>query len=380
MIRQAALLFCVIAVGFVESIVASEIEILSGRAMGTSYTLKIASRSETTSFEEAGRLIKNELERIEAIFSLYRPESELSRWNEAPADVWIDVSDDLYSVTQFAMELSRETHGAFDPTIRPLMKLWQLDSLASSWTPPSLEAIEETRKSIGADQIAFRTAPRAMQKRIESIQLDLNALVEGWAIDRIVSLLEANGFRNALFEIGGEFGSIGKSTESTPWQVGIEDPRNISQPIAKVPLSGESLCTSGSTKQGRVHNGNRYSHILDARTGRPIDHDLAAVSVLHSEAMVADGWSTALLVLGPKESLLIAERKGLAAISVRVTPQGSLVSLTANGANQFHHLNDGKTRSLWPNGIYWGLSVFALLGIAAVVSWHVSRSSVSLRR
>ena len=362
MVGQVNAILCVISVLVLKPLDASEMEVISGRAMGTSYTLKLASRSETTTSEEAGSLIKNELERIEAIFSLYRPESELSRWNEAPANTWIGVSDDLYLVTQFAIELCRETHGAFDPTIRPLMELWQLDSFAAAWAPPTLEAIEQRRKSIGADQIAFQTVPRAIQKRNESIQLDLNALVEGWAIDRIVSLLKANGFRNALFELGGEFGSIGKPTESTWWLVGIEDPRNVSQLISRVALNGEALCTSGSTKQGRVHNGNRYSHILDARTGRPISHDLVAVSVLHSEAMVADGWSTALLVLGPKESLVLAKKKELAACFVRATPKASLLSLTDRAGDRFQSTAAQDTPSSWSNGVYWGLSGIVLFG------------------
>ena len=375
----AAVGFWMISVLVLGRTVAAEIQIISGRAMGTSYTLKLASVSETTSVDEASILVKDELERIEAIFSLYRPESELSRWNQAKSNEWIEVSDDLYLVCQFAIELSRETDGAFDATIRPILKLWQLDSLSPSWSPPSLDAIEECKKHIGYDKIELQTRPRAILKRNDSIQLDLNALVEGWAIDRIVSLLAARGFHNALFELGGEFGCLGKPTESTKWRVGIEDPRSVSRLISKVHLSSESLCTSGSTKQGREHNGNRYTHILDPRTGRPIDHDLVAVSVLHPNAMMADGWSTALLVMGPKEALAIAELKGLAVGFVRVTHNEIQVNCTANATDRFQIVSTQSitarwpTTASWPNRVLWVVTVFAILGFVIKIAMRGRR-------
>ena len=357
--------FCIMVLLLLDRNIAAEIKIVSGRAMGTSYTLKLAGPSETTSFDEASTAVKDELERIETIFSLYRPESELSRWNEAKANEWIEVSEDLYLVAQFAMELSRETDGAFDPTVRPLMRLWQLDSLAPAWAPPSLEAIEECRTKIGSNQIEFQANPRSILKRSEAIQMDLNALVEGWAIDHVVSLLTRSGFGRALFELGGEFGSIGRPTDSVPWQVGIEDPKNPSRLITKVALTGESLCTSGNTKQGRVHRGQRYSHILDPRTGRPVDHDMATVSVLHASAMVADGWSTALLVLGPKASRAFAERKGLCVGFVRITPEGVHMSSTAESSDRFQRSNADVTPSSWPHWVMSGISVFVLVGFFA---------------
>lgn len=347
---------------------ADHIEIISGRAMGTSYSLKLASQSETTSLNEADVLVKNELERIEAIFSLYRSESELSRWNAAREGEWLEVSEDLYRVIEFAIELSRQTQGAFDPTIRPLMELWQLNSLSATWQPPTEEAIQETKKFVGVNQIELRAAPLAIFKRNGMVKLDLNALVEGWTIDRIRSLLEAYRYYNFLFELGGEFGAVGKPKRASKWRVGTEDPRNPARLISKVALKDEALCTSGSTKQGRMYRDTRYSHILDPRTGRPIDHGLAAVSVLHSKAMYADGWSTALMVLGPREGMLMAEQKGLIASFVDGTQPASQIHSTSVALDRFERVSDEMNSAGWISKVVIGVVCVLLLGLA---TWRV---------
>jgi len=334
--------------------------------MGTSYTLKLASQFETTSLQEASVLVKNELERIEAIFSLYRTESELSRWNAAGEGEWLAVSEDFYRVTEFAIELSHQTHGAFDPTIGPLMELWQLNSLSASWQPPTTEAIQETKKMIGVSQIELRAAPPAILKRSGMVKLDLNALVEGWAIDRIRSLLEVNRYHNFLFELGGEFGAGGRSNQASMWRVGIEDPRNPARLISKVTINNEALCTSGSTKQGRVYRKTRYSHILDPTSGRPIDHELAAVSVLHPKAMFADGWSTALMVLGQQEGMLLAEQKGLIASFVGATPKASQTSSTTFAVYRFEPASNEMSPAGWISKVAFGLMCVLLVGLAAL--------------
>jgi len=359
-------ILCVVFLSCSSSIDADEMEIISGRAMGTSYTLKLGRQSETTSLQEASTLVKNELERIEAIFSLYRTESELSRWNAALEGEWLEVSDDLYTVTEFAIELSRQTHGAFDPTIRPLMELWQLNSLSAAWQPPTTEAIQETKKNIGVNQIELRSAPYAILKRNGMVKLDLNALIEGWAIDRVRSLLQVRRYHNFLFELGGEFGAVGKPNQASMWRVGIENPRNPDRLISKVVLNGEALCTSGSTKQGRVYRETRYSHILDPRTGSPINHSLAAVSVLHSKAMFADGWSTALMVLGPQEGMLMAEQKGLTASFIRATPKASQINSTTVAVDRFKPAMVEVNPSGWIFKVLFGLICVLLLGLVAL--------------
>lgn len=314
---HAFVLCCLIGVCLSESIRAYEVEVVSGRAMGTSYTLKFNRSGMHSSVEQISEIVASELEKIESTFSLYRPDSELSQWNAAAAGEWIPVSKELYFVAKYAVELSQLTDGAFDPTLRPLIELWQSDSLSGSWKPPSPEAIRAQMKKVGASQILFQVDPIAIQKKTPVVRLDLNALVEGWAIDKILELLKSNGCSNAVFELGGEQAAIGCKPDGQSWIVGIEDPQALSRVYATVSLSDAALCTSGSYRQSHSYAGKYYSHIIDPRTGSPIEHDLLSVSVVHSNAMVADGWATALMVLGPTEGEKLAATYQLAASFVQ---------------------------------------------------------------
>ena len=350
------------------SIRAADLEVISGRTMGTSFAIKLGSRSDTTSIEELTGLVKNELDRLESIFSLYKPDSELSRWNASSGDSWIEVSDDLFYVTQFAIELSQQTGGAFDPTVQPLIALWNLNQLSGNWKPPTPVSIQETKTRIGVDHIDMKSNPKALRKHSGAIQLDLNALVEGWAIERVLSLLRENGYRDVLFELGGEFGAVGKANQSLSWTIGIEDPTNPSRLISRVALSNESLCTSGSTRSVRVYEEKQYSHIVDPRTGSPVEHSLAAVSVLHANAMYGDGWATALMVLGPTHGPVIADQHGLLASFASVTPKGRQVQLSRKANGRFEQTNvEASTNGLFSR-FHFAMVCVAFLVLAAIAT------------
>lgn len=307
---------------------AYEIETVAGRAMGTSYTVKFDSRGLALPKEDFVTSVSEELERIESIFSLYRSDSEISRLNAAPPGIWIPVSKDLYEVAQYAVVLYNQTEGAFDPTLQPLVELWQSDRLSGAWKPPTQEEIKGQLQCVGVSQFAFQSAPPSIQKLTKQVKLDLNALVEGWAIERVLDLLKQKGCTDGLFEIGGEYGARGRKSESVEWKIGIEDPHSPSQVYAKLTLNDTALCTSGSYRQAREYVGKQYSHIIDPRTGSPIEHDLRSVSVLHANAMIADGWATALMVLGPEKAEELAERHGLAASFVKRSSNASCPTLT----------------------------------------------------
>ena len=354
---------------------ADELETVSGRAMGTSYSLKYSERGQNVTKDDLAATVSDELARLESIFSLYREDSEISRFNTAPGGEWIQVSEDFYAVTKFAAELSEMTGGAFDPTLKPLVELWQGDRLSGDllsgdWKPPSHESIEAALKTVGASHLAFQVEPLAIRKESAQVQLDLNALVEGWAIERVLDLLELKGCDSALFELGGEYGAIGFKPDGELWQVGIEDPQALSKIYATLSLHDEALCTSGVYRQVRQYAGKQYGHIIDPRTGYPVDHDCLSVSVLHTDAMIADGWATALMVLGPEQGLELADKAGLAAcfahrsgssISPKVSQRayGKIVT-----THQGVQLNGQAVRLVFAG---------VLVCIAAVVSWFIFR-------
>ncbi len=331
--------------GFLPAMVAAaeRQETFRGTCMGTKYAVTLVDRPVELPMTTIAEQVGDELERIEQIFSLYRPNSELSRVNGTAGGEWIDLSDDLLAVTKRALKLAEETDGAFDPTVGPLVKLWRLRQANSDWSPPTREAIAKTRRRVGWRLIEIREEPPSICKLTAGVELDLNALVEGWAIDRVSELLAQKRIQNALIELGGEFRGMGHKADGQPWRIGIENPQMASALYATAAIENAAVSTSGDYRQGIEFNGRRYGHILDARTGEPVQQDLMAVSVIADDAMTADGWATALLALGPAEGLALAEKKGLAASFVlRKARTGEQIRLTTKGRGKFISVETGR--------------------------------------
>lgn len=292
---------------------AEQQQTIRGTCMGTKYAVTIVDSPVDLTLDQLANQVSDELERIEQIFSLYRPSSELSCVNAADSGQWIKVSSDLLAVAKRALQLAEDTGGAFDPTVAPLIQLWKLRQVSNSWSPPTQEAVAKTRQRVGWRFIELREESPAVRKLVTGVEMDLNSLVEGWAIDSMQKILVQNKIPNALLELGGEFRSLGRRADGQPWRIGVENPHEPGACYATVALENAALSTSGDYRQAIEFQGQRYSHILDARTARPIQHDLIAVSVIANDAITADGWATALLALGPAEGLSLAEEKGLAA-------------------------------------------------------------------
>ena len=303
--------------------------------MGTAYTVKLARRPESAELSGLQQEVAAELERIEQIFSLFRHHSELRRLNAAPAGEWVEVSNDLQAVTQRALALAECTGGAFDPTVGPLVRLWRIHDLSSAWSPPAASEIARVKQQIGHHLVAIRADPPAIRKLSAGVELDLNALVEGWALDQLAAILRSRGCHDVLIELGGEFRGLGRRGDGEPWLVGIEDPGRLPACYATVALENGALATSGSYRHARMHRGIAYAHILDTRTGAPVHHELAAVSVLAGEGVTADGWATALMVLGPIAGRDLAEREGLAASFVPRTQSAGGPQFTTNAEKHF---------------------------------------------
>jgi FAD:protein FMN transferase len=352
-------------------------EQLHGRTMGTSFAITLE-RPESLSLDVLDSACRAELERIEQIFSLYRGDSELSRLNAARPNEWQAVSRDLARVAARALELSTLTGGAFDPTLGPLMRVWKLREVSADWEPPTQDVIDAARESVGARWVEVRLNPPAVLKLRDRVELDLNALVEGWAIDRLIERLRAHGVANALVELGGEFRGIGRRTDGQPWRIGLEDPHDPSRLYGRVTLDDAAISTSGDYRQASVVDGVRYSHIVDPRTGTPIRHDGAAVSVLADDAFTADGWATALLVLGPEEGFRLAEARRLAASFVGRLHDPS-PRLTTAARRNFEMLNDHSPSSAWHPNWLWPIFPVAVLAIFWFLRCRESQRSIRAR-
>lgn len=297
----------------------SSIEV-SGPTMGTTWHATFAAQN--IADEKALReLIQSRLDELEAMFSNWRSDSVVSRFNASPSTDWQSVPKELAEVVTFAQELSRETNGAFDVTLSPLIDLWGFGAHGRIKTPPSDQAIAETQSLCGWQKLEARSDPPALRKTEATLQLNVSALVEGYASDDLVHKLRSKGIKNFLLDIGGELYASGNKADGSPWQVGIQQPEaekgNI---VTTLPLQNQALATSGTYRQYFESAGKHYAHVLDGRTGRPVTYDCASVSVTADSCFKADAWATALLILGSTEGRRLAESLKINAVFLNPRP------------------------------------------------------------
>mgnify|MGYP000719451135 CR=1 FL=1 len=284
----------------------------AGETMGSRYRVTVANPPDSPTLHS--NLIQEVDERLKQInlqMSHYLPESELSRFNKAPAGSPVTISDELELVTRFALEMSRRSNGAFDPTLSPLINLWGFGEAGPALAPPSDAAIQKARQIVGWQKIQF-TPQHQLQKQMDGVSLNLSALAKGYAVDEMVRLLQKHGLTNVYASIAGEIRVSGHSPRGGPWRIGISAPLELwreNDPLAAaVELQDMAISTSGDYQKFYYDaEGRRLAHILDPRTGHPVQHDLGSVTVVAPEGIVADALSTTLFVLGAKDGLNFIE-------------------------------------------------------------------------
>ena len=295
---------------------ASTLLALGGATMGTSWSARVMAPP------DAGPSVLDALQRqldlVVAQMSHWERDSNLSRFNSAPAGNWHRLPDAFFTVLGYALEVAEASGGAYDPCAGALVNAWgfgarQRYDEAGFYAPlpAATHAIvaRADRQRLQLD----RASRRALQPG--GVQLDLSSIAKGYAVDLLARCLEAQGLFHYLVEIGGELRGAGTKADGQPWWVALEGVPGAGDGAGPttVALHGLAIATSGDYRRYFEHGGRRASHTLDPRTGAPIRNDVASVTVLHAECMVADALSTALSVLGPGEGLALAERRKLAA-------------------------------------------------------------------
>lgn len=281
---------------------------LTGATMGTTWRLVWIDTEPSLEHERAelNSAIEAELARINTLMSTWDPDSELSRFNQSRSVEPVVLHADTLQVVDTALSISRMTRGRYDITLQPVIDLWGFGRDESSPTPANA-AIEQALQQSGYDQLV--RVGKTIRKRLPTVSLDVSSLAKGYAVDKLGELIESHGISRYLVDIGGELRARGTRADGTAWQVGIENPEgNVHQVIT---LKDTHIATSGSYRNYRIEEGKRLSHIIDGATGRPIDHQLVAVSVVHESTMLADAWATALLVVGVDRAQELMQQQGL---------------------------------------------------------------------
>ena len=293
---------------------------LTGPTMGTRYMIKVF---DPPQFESDIRLdVDALLRRMNDLMSTYVESSELSRFNRSSTTDWFEVDAETAKVVAFAQSVAQKTGGAFDVTVGPLVNAWSFGPDPRTQSVPDPQRLAQLRRVVGYQKLSVRIDPPALKKAIPELQVDLSAVAKGYAVDRVVQLLNDSGAANVFVEIGGEVRTSGNK-HGQWWKVGIQVPDRVHEAvlIAHSLNTGagndQSMATSGDYRNFFEVDGVRYSHTIDPRTGRPIEHSLASVSVVTESCMEADAWATALNVVGPDVGYQLAESEGLSALLIR---------------------------------------------------------------
>lgn len=269
--------------------------------------------------------LQRRLDVLDAILSTWRVDSELSQLNRAPAGVAWRVSETLFDAIETANRASEMTAGAYDITVAPLVNLWGFGPRAKSEHAPTQPEIDGMLQRVGWRYLALDRAASRIT-RLADVEIDLSSVGEGVACDELAALLQDLGVVDYTVAVAGAVRTKGKKAADTPWQIAIEKPDASGDAQRLVPAPDFALASAGSYRNYRELDGKRYSHILDARTGRPITHRGVQVTVITSGAAqnttYADALDTALEVLGPVEGFALAERHGIAALFIEKSTAG----------------------------------------------------------
>jgi thiamine biosynthesis lipoprotein len=293
------------------------IDTLYGETMGTRWRVVLATASRR-SLHELHDGIQARLDRVVAQMSTWEHGSNVSRFNRAAAGTWQVLPDALFEVMDCALEVARASDGAYDPTVGPLVDAWGFGPDSPGPRVPDAQTLAAARARVGWQAIQLNAGTRTA-RQAGGVSADLSAIAKGYGIDVVVAYLREAGIDAALVDVGGEVFGHGRKPDGTPWRVLVDAQQDIDDVESEagepcvLHLQDMAVATSGDRWHRFEHDGRRYSHTVDPRTGSPVMHAIVAVTVVARDTMRADAWATALTVMGGDEGFAFAARNGIAA-------------------------------------------------------------------
>ena len=296
---------------------------IQGRTMGTFYTVKLVS-SRQQSMNLWQKQIDIRLAQVNAGLSMYDPDSDLSRFNRTEPGQPFRLSRDFARVMDTARTVFTLTGGAWDGTVKPLVDLWGFGTRQPTDTLPDPDAIAEALALTGFQHLVFENTH--VKKTKPGITLDLGAIAKGYGVDAVAGVLTRAGIDDFLVEIGGELYGSGTNRHKKPWSVGITHPLKTGPDAGLykvVHLENRAIATSGDYRNYFEFQGKIYSHIIDPRTGYPVDNQVVSASVIAGTCTFADALATAFMVMDPADSLaLVDSLEHVECLIIQKTPAG----------------------------------------------------------
>lgn len=302
---------------------------LQGQTMGTYYQVTMVlneSQQHNADYSQASLQdeINKKLELVNDQMSTWRPDSELSRFNKAQTS--LTVSPETAFVVQSALTLSKQSGGAFDVTVGPLVNLWGFGPDKRPNKVPSDDVIAARKKLVGSQYLSVDG--NTLHKVIPELYVDLSSIAKGYGVDVLAEYLEQIGIDNYLVDIGGELRASGVKPGDKQWTIAIERPTEGQNVQRLIQIGDNAIATSGDYRNYYEFDGIRYSHSIDPKTGKPISHKLVSVTVIHPSSMTADGLATAITVLGPEAGFAFAQKNNLAVFLIEKQGDGFIDHFT----------------------------------------------------
>ncbi len=300
-----------------------EMATLTGSTMGTTYSIT-ASAAEVS--KQLADRVEQRLEELENIFSTWRQDSEISRFNTYRNSDWFSCSAELAQVVDEAIRIHRLTGGAFEVTLGPLIERWGFGKEEIT-TPPSDEELASLMESVGTRHLEARMDPPAIRKRHPETSINLSGIAKGYAVDDLANLLGKPELSAFMVEIGGEVRTKGGNGDR-PWRIAIARPQT-GEPRAQriVEINTAAIATSGGYQNSLELLDQRYIHILDPASGKPVKSQTASVTVIDKEStMRADALATALMVMPAEDALRLADEQGIAVHLILLDENGELAA------------------------------------------------------
>lgn len=293
--------------------------LVAGEAMGTTYSVKLRlpaalGAAEAQNLEDA---VAAAIDDVNQKMSTYLDSSELSRLNRLDEPGGVEMSADTIAVFEEARRIGELTDGVFDVTVGPLVNAWGFGP-ADRREELSDAEIAQLQALTGWERIEIDKAAGMIRKDRAGVYCDLSAIAKGYAVDRVSETLQEMGYGDHMAELGGEIRVHGVNLSGDPWRIAVEKPSpDGGRAIQRVlPLENQAMATSGDYRNYYEKDGKRFSHEIDPRTGRPVEHRTASVSVVHPSCATADAWATALIVLGEDAGFAKAVEQDLAAVFI----------------------------------------------------------------
>jgi thiamine biosynthesis lipoprotein len=301
----------------------SRLENFGGPTMGSSYSVSYVRRADQPGVAVLQPEVQAILAEVDQQMSTWRSDSDIERFNALPADSCQAMPEPVLQLVNLGEQLSQTSEGRYDLTVEPLLNLWGFGPQSRTEQVPDADQLAQARLRVGHQHLRIEGQRLCKDAAVE---VDFNSIAAGYAVDRISARIQALGIKDFLVEATGELKAVGKKADGSPWLIGLEQPRD-DQRIAQrvIALDGYGVSTSGDYRKYFLRDGHRYSHTLDALTGAPVEHALASVTVMHPSALMADGLSTLLLILGPERGWDYAEQHHIAAFFVIRDDKGFII-------------------------------------------------------